>query len=81
MKLHSLAFARRLCSDDGVSGKVTLPAAFVLADIARKAPGAAAAFLVTGLVFAQLPLLGGALILASTGLGYVRKARRQRAQH
>ena len=81
LNLHSLAFARRLCNDAAVSGKVTLPAAFVLADIARKALGAAVVFLITGLVFAQLALLGGALILASTGLGYFRKARRQRAQH
>jgi hypothetical protein len=81
LNLHSLAFARRLCNDDAVSGKVTLPATFVLADIARKALDAAVVFLITGLVFAQLALLAGALILASTGLGYVRKARRHRAQH
>ena len=80
LNLHSLAFARRLCSDDAVSGKVTLPAAFVLADVARKALGASVVFLITGLLFAQLARLGGALILASTGFGYVRKARRQRAQ-
>jgi len=81
LNLHSLSFARRLCNDDAVRGKVTLPAAFVLADIARKALDAAVVFLVTGLVFAQFALLGGALILASTGLGYIRKARRERARH
>jgi hypothetical protein len=80
LNLHSLAFAQRLHNQGDVTGKVTLSAAFVFGDMGRKALGCAAALLVTGLVLAQLALLGGALILASTGVGYVRRSRQRRAQ-
>jgi hypothetical protein len=80
LNLHSLAFARRLHDDDAAAGSVTLSAAFVLADMGRRALGGALVFVITGLLFAQLALLGGALILALTGFGYVRRSRRQRAR-
>lgn len=80
LNLHSLAFARRLHHEGSATGKVTLSAAFVLDDLGRKALGVAVALLVTGLVLAQLSVLGGALILAATGVGYVRRSRQQRAQ-
>ena len=80
LNLHSLAFARRLHNDGTVAGKVTLSAAFVLADIGRRAMAGAVVFLITGLVFAQLAFLSGAFILASIGIGYVRRSHQQRAQ-
>jgi hypothetical protein len=43
--------------------------------MAHRAGGAAVASLLIGLVLAHLSLLGGALFLASTVNGYLRKAR------
>lgn len=80
LNLHSLAFARRLHNEGSATGKVTLSAAFVLGDMGRKALGVSVALLITGLVLAQLSLLGGALFLALAGVGYVRRSRQQHAQ-
>jgi Flp pilus assembly protein TadB len=78
LNLNSLAFARRLRNEGAATGTVTLSAGFAVGDMGYRALGGAVIFLVTGLVFAQLALLGGALILAISGFMYVRRSRRQR---
>lgn len=80
LNLYSLLFARRLSRDAGVDGSVGLSAKFVVADIGYRSLGGALIVLISGLVFAQLALLGGALFLGSSGFGYVRKSRRIRGQ-
>lgn len=79
LNLHALAFARRLHEEGAVEGSVTLLPRFVVADVGSRALGAAVVFLIAGLAFAQLPLLGGALVLAWTGYRHVRRARQLRA--
>lgn len=76
LNVHTLLFARRLSRDGSAEGSVTLSAKFGLADVGYRSLGGALIVLITGLVFAQLAFLGGALFLGSTGFGYLRKSWR-----
>jgi hypothetical protein len=58
-----------------VSGSITLSPSIVLRENAFDCVGAATLFLLAGLLTAQLALLGGALFVAATGVGCLRRAR------
>ena len=80
LNIHSLLYAKALTQDPGVQGKLTLSPSFVMRDWGHRALGAATFLLATGVVFANLALLGGALFLTSGGYGYIRKSRKLRTQ-
>jgi hypothetical protein len=80
LNLHSLLFARRLQCSGSATGSVTLSSNLAVSDFGYRSLGGASVLFVTGLLLAQLALLGGALFLASAGVGYVRKSRKLRAQ-
>ena len=72
---QGLLTARALASPNAVNGSVTFSTASAFRHMAHRAAGAALACLLAGLVLAHLALLGGALFLASTASGNLRKAR------
>jgi hypothetical protein len=75
LSAQGLFTARALARPNAVNGSVTFSTASAFRHMAHRAGGAAVACLLIGLVLAHLALLGGALFLASTGNGYLRKAR------
>jgi hypothetical protein len=75
LNLQGLLSARALARPNAVIGSVTFTTPSAFRHMAHRAGGAALACLLTGLVLAHLALLGGALFLASTASGYLRKAR------
>jgi hypothetical protein len=72
---QGLLTARALASANAVKGAVTFSTASAFRHMAHRAAGAALACLLTGLALAHLAPLGGALFLASTANGSLRKAR------
>jgi hypothetical protein len=75
LNLQGLLSARAMGRPNAVIGSVTFTTASAFRHMAHRAGGAALACLLTGLVLANLALLGGALFLASTASGHLRKAR------
>ena len=75
LSAQGLFTARALARPNAVNGSVTFSTASAFRHMAHRAGGAALACLLIGLVLAHLALLGGALFLALTGNGYLRKAR------
>jgi hypothetical protein len=80
LNLQGLLSARALARPNAVIGSVTFTTASAFRHMAHRAGGAALVCLLTGLVLAHLALLGGALFLASTASGYLRKARARSAK-
>jgi len=74
LNVQGLLTARALAHPNAVDGSVTFSTASGFRHTAHRAGGAALACLLIGLVLAHLALLGGALFLASTAGGYLRKA-------
>jgi hypothetical protein len=77
LSVQGLLTARALARPDAVNGAVTFSTASAFRHMAHRAAGAGVACLLIGLVLPHLALLGGALFLASTASGYLRKARAQ----
>jgi hypothetical protein len=75
LSAQGLFTARALARPNTTNGSVTFSTASAFRHMAHRAGGAAVASLLIGLVLAHLSLLGGALFLASTVNGYLRKAR------
>ena len=75
LSVQGLFTARALARPNAVGGSVTFSTTSAFRHMAHRAAGAAVACLLIGVVLAHLAMLGGALFLASTGNGYLRKAR------
>ncbi|MEO8565059.1 MAG: hypothetical protein ABI541_01645 [Betaproteobacteria bacterium] len=75
LSAQGLFTARAMARPNAVNGSVTFSTASAFRHMAHRAGGAAVVCLLIGLVLAHVALLGGALFLASTGNGYLRKAR------
>lgn len=73
--LRALLFLRALSRPDAASGSLAFSGAQVLRGQAAEFAAGALYCFVAGLLMAHLSLLGGALILGATGMGYVRKAQ------
>ena len=80
LNIQSLLFTRALGQAGNAQGMLTLKPQFATRDWGYRALGGAAFLIASGAVFAHLALLGGGLILASGGYGYVRKSRKLRPQ-
>jgi hypothetical protein len=76
LNLQGLLSARAMAEPNAVSGSVTFTTASALRHMAQRAAGGALACLLMGLALAHLALLGGALFLAATAHGYVRRAEK-----
>ena len=79
LNVQGFLSARAMARPNEVNGTLIFPTASAFRHMAHRAGGASLACLLTGLVLAHLALLGGALFLASTASGYLRKARAQSA--
>jgi len=76
LNIQALLSARGLGQAGNADGRLILAPHFAMRDWGYRALGAAAFLFTSGVVFAHLALLGGALILASGGYGYVRRSRK-----
>jgi hypothetical protein len=72
--LRSALFLRALMESGAASGSVSFSARLALRDSSFQLFGVAALVLALGILLAQLALLGGALFIAASGVGYLRRA-------
>jgi len=76
LALRRILFNRALAAPGAASGSVTLSYDLIIQSVAFELLGAAAFVLVLGICLSHSALLGGALFIGATGLGYLRKTRR-----
>ena len=77
LNLRRVLYLRAFSGLGAATGSITLSARFAVKDAAFQLLAAATLCLVLGILLAHLALLGGALFLASTGAGYLRKTKRK----
>lgn len=77
--LRSILYYRSLALPGAARGTLWMSSALLIRHRAHLQLGAALFCLVAGLLLPHLALLGGALIVGSAGLGYLRRARRAEA--
>lgn len=75
--LRSLFFLRAISQREAAKGSVTMSPQLVTRDQAYHLFGAAVFCLLLGVILAHLALIGGALFLSATAIGYQRRARNQ----
>lgn len=75
LNLQGLLSARALAQPNAATGILTFSTASAFRHMAHRLLGGACASLIAGLVVAHLALLGGALFLISTAIGYWRRAQ------
>jgi hypothetical protein len=80
LNVQALSSARILGSPNAAKGALTLSTASALRQMASRAGGVAIGCCLMGVALAHLALLGGALVLALTAIGYLRRARRASVQ-
>ena len=80
LNVQGLLSARAMAHPDAATGALTFSTASAFRHMAHRAGGGALACFLIGVAMAHLALLGGALFLASTARGYLRRARNARAQ-
>ena len=78
--LQSVLSARAMLRPGEVSGALTFSTACSYRQLASRAACGAVVCVCIGLLVAHLALLGGALILGSTSMGYLRRARQAHAK-
>jgi Na+/pantothenate symporter len=76
LNLRNLLFLRELSRPDAATGSVSLSSRLAVQDAAFKLLGMASFCLLLGLVLAHLALLGGALFMSATAIGYLRKPKK-----
>lgn len=76
LNIHSLLFARALSRPGDALGTITLTPQFVMRDWGHRALGGATFLFASGVVFAHLALLGGALIFGLGAYRYLRNSRK-----
>ena len=72
---HGLMYVRALHDDSKADGRLSLSVRFVFTNSGHQILGGALACLILGLILQSLALLGGALYLGATGVGYLRRAQ------
>jgi hypothetical protein len=75
LNVQGLLSARALAHPNAANGALTFSTASAFRHMAHRVGGGALACFIMGLALAHLSLLGGALFLASTAGGYLRRAR------
>jgi len=80
LNIQALLSSRTLGSPNAAKGALTLSTASACRQMASRAGGVAIGCCLMGLALAHLALLGGALVIALTTIGYLRRARRASAQ-
>jgi hypothetical protein len=80
LNIQALLSARTLGLPNAAKGALTLTTASAFRQMASRAAGIAIGCCLLGFALAHLALLGGALVLALTAIGYLRRARRANAQ-
>lgn len=78
LNVQGLLSARALAHPNAAKGALTFATASAFQHMAHRVSGAAIACLFLGLILAHLAPLGGALFLALTASGYLRRARNAR---
>jgi hypothetical protein len=80
LNFQGLLSARSLAHPKAATGALTFSTASAFRHMAHRVSGGALACFLMGVALGHLALLGGALFLASTASGYLRRARNARAQ-
>jgi len=80
LNAQGLLSARAMASPNAANGALVFSMASAFRHMAHRVAGGAFAYFLIGLALAHLALLGGALFLASTAGGYLRRARSARAE-
>jgi hypothetical protein len=80
LNVQGLLSVRAIARPNAVNGSLTFSTASAFRHMAHRVGAGALACLLIGLALAHLALLGGALFLAATASGYLRRARSARAQ-
>jgi hypothetical protein len=76
---RTILYYRMLARYGAAQGSLTFSNSTLIRNRAQVCLEAALFFLLVGLLLPHLALLGGALIMGSTGIGYLRRARRAEA--
>jgi hypothetical protein len=76
LNVQSVFFARSMSDPGAGTGALALSTPLALKQVSQRLGGSALACLLLGLALAHLALLGGALLLSSTAVGYSRRAQR-----
>jgi hypothetical protein len=80
LNVQGLLSARAMARPNAANGALTFSTASAFRHMAHRVGGGAFACFLLGLTLAHLALLGGALFLASTARGYLRRARNAPAE-
>jgi hypothetical protein len=72
--LRSVLFLRAIAEPGAANGAVSISPSLAVRDFAFQLFGAATFCLCLGILLAHLALLGGALFIAATGVGHLRRA-------
>ena len=79
LNAQGLLSARAMARPDAANGVLTFSTPSAFRHMSHRVAGGALGCFLMGLALAHLALLGGALFLASTACGYLRRARNARA--